>query len=217
MVLTAAGNLTQYTDRRGEVSKYQYDHLSRRTFAGFNWNGSSYESTINYTWDGGNRLHIVADSIAGTITDAYDGLNRLQQEVTPQGTVAYTYDGANRRQTMQVTLAGTGQTTVNYGYGFDNGNHLTSISQSAKSVGLSYDGSNRRTCLTLPNGVIASYGYDQDSRVTSIRYGTGGSCSNPPSTPGRRSGYRQTRRPASVMAVPSASGRSAPRHRPRSD
>ncbi len=38
--------------------------------------------------------------------------------------------------------------------------------------------------MTLPNGVLASYGYDKDSRVTSITYGTGGSCSSPPSNLG---------------------------------
>jgi len=32
--------------------------------------------------------------------------------------------------------------------------------------------------------VIATYGYDNDSRVTSITYGTGGSCSSPPSNLG---------------------------------
>jgi YD repeat-containing protein len=36
----------------------------------------------------------------------------------------------------------------------------------------------------LPNGVIATYGYDKDSRVISITYGTGGSCSSPPSNLG---------------------------------
>ena len=48
----------------------------------------------------------------------------------------------------------------------------------------SFDNANRRTCLTLPNGVLASYGYDKDSRITSLTYGTGGSCSNPPSNLG---------------------------------
>jgi hypothetical protein len=51
-------------------------------------------------------------------------------------------------------------------------------------VGFNYDSSNRRTCLSLPNGVIASYGYDVDSRVTAINYGTGGSCSSPPTNLG---------------------------------
>ncbi len=72
-------------------------------------------------------------------------------------------------------------------YTFDNGNRLTGISQGSQSVGMNYDNANRRTCLTLPNGVIASYGYDSDSRVTSLTYGTGGSCSSPPSNLGNLS------------------------------
>ena len=75
-----------------------------------------------------------------------------------------------------------GQTQVTYTW--DNAKRLTAISQASSSVGLSYDNANRWTCLTPPNGVLASYGYDKDSRVTSLVYGTGGSCSSPPSNLG---------------------------------
>jgi len=50
------GNLTSHTDRRGKVTVYQYDGLNRRTFAGFGQNGGSYESTIGYAFDLGNRI-----------------------------------------------------------------------------------------------------------------------------------------------------------------
>ncbi len=59
--------LFQYTDRNGNVTKYTYDGLNRRTFAGFGYNGSTYQDTIGYTWDGGNRLTQAVDSTAGTI------------------------------------------------------------------------------------------------------------------------------------------------------
>jgi YD repeat-containing protein len=86
---------------------------------------------------------------------------------------------------MTVTPVGTGQTTVNHVYCFDNANRLTSLTQGGTgTAGLSYDSANRRSCLTLPNGVITSYGYDNDSRVTSITYGNGGSCTSPPSNLG---------------------------------
>jgi uncharacterized protein RhaS with RHS repeats len=52
------------------------------------------QSTVNYTWDAGNRVTKAVDSIAGTINRTYDGLNDLTQEATPQGTVNYTYDNA---------------------------------------------------------------------------------------------------------------------------
>ena len=172
------GNLTQVTDRRGEVTVYQYDALNRRTFGGFGQSGSNYQSTINYSYDGGNRLTQAVDSIAGTLTRQYDGLDDLTQEVTPLGTVNYTYDLASRRATLQVV----GQPQVTYG--FDNANRLTGVTQGSTSVGLNYDSANRRTCLTLPNGVVASYAYDNDSRITSLTYGTGGSCTSPPSNLG---------------------------------
>jgi RHS repeat-associated protein len=140
--------------------------------------GPTLQSSINYTWDAGNRATQAVDSIAGTINRQYNGLDRLTQEATPLGTVNYTYDNAGRRSTMQVV----GQTQVSYTW--DNTSRLTAINQGSQSMGLNYDNANRRTCLSLPNGVIATYGYDKDSRVTSITYGTGGSCSSPPSNLG---------------------------------
>src|SRR5689334_9484326 len=100
MAIDGNDNLASHTDRRGKVTAYQYDALNRRTFVGFGQSGATYESTINYTWDGGNRLTQVADSMAGTITRTPDGLDRLSSETTPQGSVGYTYDNAGRRLTM---------------------------------------------------------------------------------------------------------------------
>jgi YD repeat-containing protein len=40
-------------------------------------------------------------------------------------------------------------------------------------VGLAYDNANRRTTLTLPNGVKVSYTYDLASRVTGLTYAMG--------------------------------------------
>ncbi len=90
------------------------------------------------------------DSIAGTITRAYDGLDRLTSETTSQGSVGYTYDNAGRRQTMTVP----GQSTINYAW--DNANRLTGITQGSTAVGLNYDNASRRTTLTLPNGVTVA-------------------------------------------------------------
>ena len=72
------GNLTQFTDRRGEVTVYQYDGLNRRSFADFG-RGRPDESTISYTWDGGDRMTGAVDSLAGTISRSYDGLDNLSR------------------------------------------------------------------------------------------------------------------------------------------
>ncbi len=165
----AGSNLTQFTDRRGKVTVYQYDNLNRRTLAGFGYNGSGYESTIGYTWDLGNRVIGLTDSIAGTIARTYDGLDDLTDEQTAQGEIGYTYDIARRRQSMTVV----GQPNVSYSW--DNTNRLTGITQGTTSIPFGYDNADRRTTLTLPNGIVLTYTYDNDSRVTAMNWKLGSS------------------------------------------
>jgi RHS repeat-associated protein len=167
-IYDANGNLVRYTDRRGKITSYQYDALNRLTFAGYGTqSGPTYESTITYTWDAGNRLTQAADSMAGTTTLNYDDFDRLASVTSPQGTVAYTSDAIGRRQTMTVT----GQQQVTYSY--DAGNRVTQITQGASSVQFAYDSLGRRTSLTLPNGVATSYAYDAASQLTGITYSKG--------------------------------------------
>src|SRR6185312_15340269 len=54
-----------------------------------------------------------------------------------------------------------------------NADRLTQIAQGATTVGFGYDNDNRRSTLTLSNGVNISYSYDNDSRVTGITYNFG--------------------------------------------
>lgn len=165
------GNLSSHTDRKGQVTAFTYDGLNRRTLAGFGvtvtGGVSSYQSTVGYTHDGGNRITQISDSLSGNITRGYDGLDRLVSETTPQGSIGYTYDLAGRRTGMTVN----GQSAVSYSY--DNADRLTQISQGSSSVSFSYDDDNRRSSLVLPNGVTVSYAYDQASHVTGISYQLG--------------------------------------------
>jgi RHS repeat-associated protein len=167
----ANGNVSQFTDRKGQVTAFTYDNLNRETFAGFGKTVShgvtSYQSTINYTYDAGDRLTKTVDSVGGTITPVFDNLDRLTSETTGQGQVTYTYDNASRRATMQVA----GQPLVSYGY--DNANRLTSITQGTSVVTPVYDTAGRLTSLSLPNGVVMAYGYNNGSQLTSITYTKG--------------------------------------------
>ncbi len=65
-----------------------------------------------------------------------------------------------------------GQTGVTYTW--DNANRLTGITQGTSAVGFSYDAANRRTQLTLPNGIVVAYTYDSGSRVTGRTWTLGG-------------------------------------------
>jgi RHS repeat-associated protein len=162
------GNLVSSTDRKGQVTSITYDPLNRVKLVGYNTvvNGgnTTYESTISYTYDSGNRMTQAVDSAGGTISRVYDNLDRLTSETTPQGSISYSYDAAGRQMSMQVA----GQPIVNYSY--DNASRLTQITQSTSSTSFGYDSADRRTSLTLPNGVGVSYSYDNGSRLTGITY-----------------------------------------------
>lgn len=145
----------------------------------------------------------MTDSISGTISRTYDGLNRLTTEVTPQDSVSYAYDAAGRRTSMSVS----GQTAINYT--FDNANRLTQISQGSANVLFGYDNDSRRTSLTLPNGVSLNYGYDAASQLTGITYKNGsttiGNLTYAYDLAGRRSGvggsYARTNTPQAASAA----------------
>jgi YD repeat-containing protein len=140
-------NPENFTDRKGQITGYQYDPLDRLKLATY-----PDLSTTTYGYGAGNRLRTAADSLNGTITRAYDNLDRLTQELTPQGRLNYTYDAASRRATMTVF----GQPMITYGY--DDANRLQSITQGGQ-VQLGYDDANRRTSVRLPNGVDMIYDY----------------------------------------------------------
>src|SRR5579872_4467701 len=87
-----SGNLVSATDRKGQVTTFTYDALNRLKFVGFNavvsGGSTTYESTISYTYDAGNRMTQGVDSAGGTITRTYDNLDRLASETTPQGSIS---------------------------------------------------------------------------------------------------------------------------------
>jgi len=159
------GNRQTSTDRRNKVTTFQFDGLNRLHFVGYGTTaGPSYESTTTYTYDGGSRLSSVLDSVSGTITPAFDGLNRLTSQTTSQGIITYTYDNASRRAISQVT----GQPQIIYT--FDDANRLKQVTQGTTVTTIGYDDANRRNSLTLPNGLMTTYGYDNDSRLTALTY-----------------------------------------------
>jgi YD repeat-containing protein len=69
---------------------------------------------------------------------------------------------------MRETMAIQGQTPVSYSC--DNGDRLTQIAQGGAAVAIAYDSANRRTSVTLPNGVRMEYSYDNGSDLTGIAY-----------------------------------------------
>lgn len=157
------GNLLTHTDRKGQLTQYAqvvpYDALDRLQRVDY-----ADGSNVTLTWDAGNRLTVIADTVSGTITRVYDGLNRLTSEQTPQGTAGYSYDAASRRTTM------TPASQAPVVYDFDIANRLNQITQGTEIVTIQYDNADRRTSLTLPNGQLLLYVQDAADQLTKITY-----------------------------------------------
>ena len=100
-----------------------------------------------------------------------------------------------------------GQTSVSYSY--DNANRLTGVTQGTASVAVAYDDASRRTSLTLANGIVMEYGYDDDSQLTGITYKQGtstlGALTYGYDTAGRRTSvggsYARTGLPAALSSA----------------
>jgi RHS repeat-associated protein len=98
-------------------------------------------------------------------------LNRLLQKTYPDNTaVNYTYDNDSR-------LIQVSDPTGTYQFTFDNMGRLTQATTSYTfltgrnfTASYSYDADNRRTSLTLPNGVVTTYSYDNASQLTGMTY-----------------------------------------------
>ncbi|MBI3595606.1 MAG: RHS repeat protein [Nitrospirae bacterium] len=151
------GNLTQFVDRKGQVSQFTYDAMNRRIESGY-----ADGSSTTFTYDAVSRPIQVNDSISGLTQMNYDNLDRLTQELTPQGTVSYGYDAVGRRASMSVN----GLTPVTYQY--DTATRLTQVAQGSRTVELGYDLAGRRNLLTYPNGTTTNYFYDNASRLIEI-------------------------------------------------
>jgi RHS repeat-associated protein len=164
------GNLNCHTDRKGQISVFGFDGLNRRTSAGFgaaSCTSTTFQNSTAFTYDGGNRLKTAVDTLAGTVSRNYDGLDDVNYESSPQGTVNYNFDSVRRRTNMTVT----GQPEVQYSY--DAANHLQQILQGTTAINFTYDSVGRRSSLMLPNGITVGYSYDADSHTTGITYQNG--------------------------------------------
>src|SRR5581483_887958 len=179
------------------------------------------------TYDLGDRLCQAVDSKSGTISRQFgqtcaatgqnttlaSGLDFLTQEVTPQGTVNYTPDAAGRRTSMSVTVDGSAQPAVSYTY--DAADKLETVSQNGAVVTKCYqstqtgcsgsDPAGRLHSVKLPNGVVVTYGYDRDSHVTSLTYGSLGTLTYGYDADGRRTSMggslAKTNIPAGISSI----------------
>ncbi|QHQ28837.1 putative rhs family protein [Xanthomonas albilineans] len=153
-----------HTDRRNRTTTYSYDALGRPSTATLPGAGG----TLTASYDAGNRLMVLSDSLSGTLNWSYDGFDQVTQANGPQGSIVYGYDAVGRRTSMQAAT----QTKVNYAY--DDGDRLTGIAQGTDTVSFAYDNANRLSSKTLPNQVQTVYVYNDANQVTGLAWGKTG-------------------------------------------
>lgn len=160
------GNLTKFTDRRGQAAMFTYDALNRLLRETYS------DSTVERTYDPRGRLLAVDDSLGGVFTFAYDLVGRQLSAAGPTGTVHYQRDDLGRVVLRQVT----GQAPVTYAY--DPVGNLQSVAAPGASVSFTYDPRNLLLSQMRSNGVTTNYAYDALGQVLSLTHGKGATVLN---------------------------------------
>jgi RHS repeat-associated protein len=150
---------------------------------------STAAGTIRYEYDELNLLKSVTDPNLGETTYRYDNLGLRKKKTLPNGVVTdYDYNNLNHLETIteskgtstlatytyDVDAAGyrhSEQSTVNgqtstVGYEYDDAYRLETITGPSGTIGLTYDAVGNRVTQTT-NGVITTYGYDNNDRLLS--------------------------------------------------
>jgi RHS repeat-associated protein len=163
------GNVTSWTNRRGQSVSFTYDDLNQlrsRTADG--------KTTTFYT-DPDGRF-ITASNAESTDTIKFDVLGRPTHEISVRGGTRYvvqsTWDKRNLRTQLQASGPWTGAKTI--GYRYNSEMQLdTLIDLAGGRTRLGYNADHQLASLALPTGMTISLGYPSTHRSGSIRYSVG--------------------------------------------
>jgi RHS repeat-associated protein len=170
------GNRISLRKRDGTTIGYSYDALNRltvRDLPATAW----YNLDRSFTYDNLGRMASADGN--GTIALNYDGFGRLTAETGPFGTIGYQHDAAGRR----TRLTWPGGFYVAYDY-IDTG-ELAHVRENGAASGAGvlasygYDDLGRRTSLArAANGASTAYAYDGVSRLASLSHAFTGGAGN---------------------------------------
>ncbi len=159
----AAGRTIGITNGRSEQIGFELDALGRRT-AKILPDGER----VTFEYDAADRL-LSTSNDEGTITHAYDDLDRLIRSTQPSGgQIEYAYDLAGNIELIRSTVDGDVREIT---YSWDTLNRLASVSE--PGVGLTqftYDANGGLTLAEYPNGMVTEGTYDARNRPISITH-----------------------------------------------
>ncbi len=151
-----AGQLTGTTDARNISTTFSYDAVGNLLAE------TSPDGTISYAYDALNRQTSLTD-LTGTTAWTYNAASQLTQAASPEGTIDYGYDAAGQQTSM--TLPGSRAV----GNGYDPAGQLTSLTDWLnQTTSYGYDANGQQTSVDRPNGVSTTTTYDAAGQISSI-------------------------------------------------
>ncbi|HKH43215.1 MAG TPA: hypothetical protein VKM72_00980, partial [Thermoanaerobaculia bacterium] len=164
-----SGTVSTFRNRANETITFIYDNLARVTLADFP-NSVPGEGDYSYNYDLLGRLTVAGNTFSNHQTNfTYDALGRvLTQTNNWYGTKTSAWDAAGRR----TRLTHRDGFFVDYDYLVTG--EVTKIRENGATSGIGvlatfgYDNLGRRTSLTFGNGTSTSYAYDPVSRLTTL-------------------------------------------------
>ena len=151
------------TDYAGDASGYQYDAADRvrsQTFAD--------GSVLSWTYAPSGQiatLTLAKDGQSGLTRYTYDARDRLTDLVNPDASkLHYAYDGAGQKISQTITTPDQQSWTTDYTY--DAVGNLKTVTTNGQTFTYGYDDANRKQTREDPNGVVTTYTYDANGRVT---------------------------------------------------
>jgi RHS repeat-associated protein len=163
-IYNSAGQLTKVKDALGNITSYEYDptgYLLRI----INANGATQAS---FTYDNFGRVHTRTDSEGHTVTYSYDAMDRVTEELYPDGTSRnYTWDKLDLQQVKDRQGHATS-------YTYDAVRNLKTVTDALGSTTrLEYYENQKLKSLTDPNGNTATWDIDIEGRATAKHYADG--------------------------------------------
>jgi RHS repeat-associated protein len=176
----AQSNSVDYTyDSHGNETQAKEPTTGDNTTMTYNTDGTvatstdanGHETTYGYTAHNLTTVTPPSGSGLNPIHLSYDSANRVAEISTVSGAtgheVDYTYDDFDRiTQSVYKNAAGTTEATI--GYSYDNDGNLLSRTDSSGTTSYVYDGLNRLTSETPPDGQTDTYTYDPASNLTEL-------------------------------------------------
>ncbi len=152
----AFGRLTQVTDIRGGISKFEYDRLGRTVAT-----EDPLTRRRTATYDAFSRTLTRVDALNNGTSYVYDDVARRVTVTTPEG---ISFSTVHNRHGERVTVTdGRGNVTT---YSYNLNGELTSVSDGLGTLASrTYDRAGRQVTETDARGVVTTIAYDPANRV----------------------------------------------------